>query len=60
MQVPIVKLSESKQTIINNIVKASKEKTTCGQQMLMANYYAFLNSKNEADKLNIPKLLINK
>ena len=60
MQVPIVQLSQSSQTAIKKILNASKEKTTLCRQIQMTNYYAFLHSKPQADKIDYAKLLLHK
>lgn len=60
MQIPTIKLSEASQATAKKIIKASKKKTTAGQQMQMANYYAFLHSKMNAanDIKNYARILI--
>ena len=60
MQVPSIKLSQFSQTAAKKIIKASKNKTDIGQQAHMANYYAFLHSQPEKDKLVCAKLLMSK
>lgn len=62
MQIPTISLSQVDQKAAANIIKASKKKTTIGQQMIMANYYAFLHSKKNAvsNAENYAKLLLGK
>lgn len=62
MQIPAINLSELDQKVAAKIISESKKKTTIGQQMLMANYYAFLHSKKNivSSKENCAKLLLGK
>ena len=48
MQVQTVKLSQLSQSTANKILKASKSRATLGQQLQMANYYAYLHSEKTA------------
>ena len=60
MQIPTIRLSEASQKAAKNIINASKSKTTIGQQMQMANYYAYLHSPKNApnDSISYAKTLL--
>lgn len=62
MQIPTVKLSDISKNAVKNILEASKNKTSIGEQMKMANYYAYLHSEKVAktDKTNYAKILLGK
>ena len=62
MQIPTIKLSDASQKAAKRIIKTSKNKTSLGEEMKMANYYAFLHSKKNiiTDKTDFAKLLLGK
>ena len=62
MQVPTIKLSEVSKNSAKIIINASKQKTTLGTQVHLADYYAFLHFPQNAasDVKNFAKNLIIK
>lgn len=50
MRIPQAQLSEASKATVKKILKASKKRTTVCQQMQMANYYAYLHSKQQLAK----------
>ena len=60
MKIPSVKLSQASQIASERIMKESKKKHSIGEQMVMANYYAYLHSKSEVDKIDYAKTLLCK
>jgi len=43
---------------IYKILQQSKKKNTIGEQMKMANYYAYLQTQSQNDNINYAKLLL--
>ena len=62
MKIPPLALSNVSQSAAKRILAASKNEKNICQQMQMANYYAFLHSKNccENDCTNYAKMLLGK